>query len=149
VGVGFDSPMSERFIVGVEANFDLSSTKRCGAIVGGDRGCAKVKRDFDVGGRIGAVISPMVMIYAKAAYANGKARVTYDDGAGTLLSGSDSKDGLRLGGGIEFAFGTNLYGKVEYRYTNYSNANFTDGVNAISIDVDRNQVVGGLGIRFK
>jgi outer membrane immunogenic protein len=149
VGVGFDAPMGGQFIVGVEANFDLSSTKRCGEILGGDRGCAKVKRDYDVGGRLGLILSPMAMIYAKAAYANGKARVTYDDGAGGTFAGSKSKGGVRVGAGVEFAFATNLYGKVEYRYTNYQNVRFTDGTAALSIDVDRNQVVGGLGIRFR
>ena len=38
--------------------------------------------------------------------------------------------------GLEQGLGSNVYAKVEYRYTNYQ-----DGLS-------RNQVVGGIGIRF-
>lgn len=147
VGVGYDMPVGGSFIAGVEGGFDMSTVKRCGEVFGGDRGCAKVKRDWEVGARLGSVINPTTMFYVKGGYANGKASVSYDDGAGFTFSGSDSQGGIRGGAGVEMSFGR-AYAKVEYRYTDYKTLRLTDGVNTVGISVDRHQVVGGLGVRF-
>lgn len=87
-----------------------------------------VARDLYVGGRVGVVMGPMAMLYAKAGYTN--ARISTDG------FGGDNGDGVRVGAGLEYQLGRQLFVKGEYRYSNYEG------------DVERHQVVGGLGIRF-
>ena len=62
-------------------------------------------------------------------------------------------DGYRLGAGIEYALDTNTFAKVEYRYSNYSDAELDfEGdiadVDVGEIDTDRHQVMVGFGYRF-
>lgn len=108
------------------------------------------------GGRIGAVTGAN-LFYAKAGYA----RATIDlDIEGTVdgEAGSDQADfnfsGLRLGVGYERSFGS-AYGKIEYRYTNYSDADAEYDGETIDLesafgefDAERHQIVAGVGVRF-
>jgi outer membrane immunogenic protein len=61
-------------------------------------------------------------------------------------------DGWRVGAGVEKAFGKNTYGKLEYRYSNYSNGRLTFANGATTsnfdVDTDKHQIVAGFGIRF-
>jgi outer membrane immunogenic protein len=89
------------------------------------------------------------MIYAKGGYTNAKFNARYADATGTVFTQGRTADGYRLGAGIEQKF--NLFGpsgfiKAEYRYSNYKNLDV--GANDVNIDVDRHQVVVGLGVRF-
>ncbi len=83
----------------------------------------------------------------------------YDIGVGGTMVGVEAElrenfelDGWRLGAGIEQAIGTNSYAKLEYRYSNYLNANFEYSNGAITedfdIDTDRHQIAVGVGFRF-
>lgn len=139
-GIGYDV-QSRGAVFGVEAEATDSTVDECVADVDitGDELCAELGRDLYVGGRVGAAVSPNLLLYGKAGYSNARARVDYEDGtAGTALDVSEGRnlDGLRVGGGLEFALGTNSYAKTEYRYSNYE-----DGF-------DRHQVVAGFGFRF-
>jgi outer membrane immunogenic protein len=49
----------------------------------------------------------------------------------------DDLDGFRLKAGAELGVARNVFVRAEYRYSNYDEA-----------DLDRHQVVGGIGIRF-
>lgn len=93
----------------------------------GDAG-VEAGRDLYAGGRIGAVVSPNVLIYAKAGYTNARASVT---GLGGV-----NFDGIRAGAGVEILVGKNFSIRGEYRYSNYE-----DGLS-------RNQGLIGLGFRF-
>lgn len=121
------------FLYGVGLGYDLRAG---GAIVGlegelsdstASRAGIDATRDIYVGGRIGVPISPSVLAYVKAGYSN--ARI---EGAGLDRNG----DGVRVGAGLEYDLGNKLFAKAEYRYTNYEQ------------DVERHQVLGGIGIRF-
>lgn len=89
-------------------------------------------RDLYAGGRIGTVIGGSNLLYAKAGYTN--ARYTLS-GAGTGTFAHGDLDGVRVGAGIEHDIGP-AFLKAEYRYSNYEQG------------VTRNQVVGGVGLRF-
>ena len=72
----------------------------------------------------------------------------------TELDSSLDTDGFRLGAGVEQAIGEQGFVKLEYRYSNYSEAEIdfedpaiNDG-NRVDIDLDRHQVVAGFGVRF-
>lgn len=141
VGIGFDANLGG-VVAGAEVELSESSADfdfDDGDIaLGLDAG-----RDIYVGGRLGIVASPNIMVYGKAGYTNLKLEGDASDGFDSL-SGSDELDGYRLGAGAEFLFGPNSYGKLEYRYSNYGNY----GDDRFEIDVDRHQIVAGVGFRF-
>jgi outer membrane immunogenic protein len=106
-------------VFGIELEAAESTTEDAGVEAG---------RDLYAGARIGAVVSPTVLIYAKAGYTNARASVS---GLGGV-----NFDGFRAGAGVEFMIGTNLSMRAEYRYSNYES------------DLSRNQGLLGLGFRF-
>ena len=108
-------------------------------------------RDIYVGVRAGVLASPTTLIYAKGGYTNARLNVLASDGT-TELDENFELDGWRLGAGVEKAIGTNTFAKLEYRYSNYSSANFEFDNGAVTdnfdIDTDRHQIVAGVGFRF-
>jgi outer membrane immunogenic protein len=149
-GIGYDMPVGDGWIVGIQGNFDFSDNKKCEPVFGDDEACFKVKRDLEAGARIGRVMSERFLLYVSGGYVNGKAKVTYVDDldASNNFTFSDKRDGYRVAVGSEVAFGMNLYGKVEYRYTNYNDYEVSAGTESLRLGFDRHQVLGGLGIRF-
>lgn len=126
---------------------------------------ANVGRDLYVGARVGFKVSPQTVLYAKGGYTNTKmnAVVTDNDPADPedyAVSAHETIDGYRIGAGIEYAlpgdtigFGSGAFAKLEYRYSNYddlslNNEGFFTGDNVVGIDLDRHQVVAGVGVRF-
>jgi outer membrane immunogenic protein len=105
-------------VIGADAEITGATTKE---------DAVKAGRDLYVGGRAGFVVGGSTLIYGKAGYTN--ARVSFNgDGV--------NNDGYRLGAGVERNFGR-FFGKVEYRYSRYE-----------KIDLNRDQVVAGVGVRF-
>jgi outer membrane immunogenic protein len=138
VGVGYDFQMGGA-VAGVEAEISDSTVDECidDIDVAGDELCVQSGRDIYVGGRVGGLVTPRTLIYAKAGYVNGRVNVEYD-APGTANDEDDGAnlDGVRVGAGAEFALGPNSYTKAEYRYSNYE-AGF-----------DKHQGVVGFGFRF-
>jgi outer membrane immunogenic protein len=115
--IGYDLQRGH-VVFGAEGEVTGSSVEDSGVRAG---------RDLYAGGRVGFVVGDSTLIYGKGGYTN--ARVTFG-GAGANF------DGYRVGGGVEHDFGR-FYGKVEYRYSRYDDA-----------ELNRDQVVAGVGIRF-
>lgn len=113
-------------VFGIEAEAAESTTGEC---AGTD--CVEASRDLYIGGRVGAVVSPNVLLYAKAGYTNARVEVT----SGGITDGANA-DGIRGGGGVEFLIGRNFSIRGEYRYSNYE------------AGLSRHQGVVGLGFRF-
>ena len=90
--VGFDVPIGNRLIAGVEANVD---------------NVFQDERTIGASARLGYAINSATLIYGKAGYSN------YQDVFSRKL------DGLRVGGGLEFTLGKNAFVKGEYRYTDF------------------------------
>lgn len=164
-----DDQNVDGFLYGVEAGYDIGVG---GAVVGVEAelsdSTGKVEaqstdpnffgfgevgtgRDIYVGLRAGVLASPSTLIYAKGGYTNARLNVLATDGT-TELRENFELDGWRIGAGVEKAIGTNAYAKLEYRYSNYSNANFEYDNGTITedfeIDTDRHQVAVGVGFRF-
>ena len=123
---GFDFQRNN-VVFGIEAEAAESTTEDCSAGV-----CVDASRDLYVGGRVGGVVSDVVLVYVKAGYTN--ARALFDEG--TPFEDSTTLDGIRGGVGVEWATGTPLSVRIEYRYSNYE------------ADTSRHQGVLGLGLRF-
>ena len=105
-------------VIGADAEITGSTTEETGVSAG---------RDLYAGARLGVVVPGSNLVYGKGGYTN--ARVSF---AGT----GENYDGYRLGAGVERNFGK-FYGKIEYRYSRYE-----------EVDLNRDQVVAGVGIRF-
>jgi len=140
--VGYDVPVS-RILLGVEAEIGGSTTdtRTDDLIVAGDRLRLDAGRDLYVGGRVGFPISDLALGYLKAGYTNAQIDVRYDAG-NTRVSDDAKLDGFRLGAGLEYRLAGQTFVKGEYRYSNYSR------VEGYDTDVDRHQVLAGLGLRF-
>jgi outer membrane immunogenic protein len=138
--VGYDFQIGG-VVLGIEGEASDSTVDECVSNVDliGDRLCVDARRDLYAGGRIGAAVSPSVLVYGKAGYTNARVSLDYEDGtAGTAADFSEGEnlDGVRVGAGIQLAIGSNSYVKTEYRYSNYEQ------------NIERHQVVAGFGFRF-
>lgn len=149
IGAGFDFQLGGA-IAGIEGEVSDSTTKiRSNNLVTvGDSVRVDTDRDLYVGGRLGVAVTPNTMIYAKGGYTNLRLESNFNSGT-TNTQSANTLDGYRIGAGVESKF--NLFGpsgfaKVEYRYSNYQNLDTTAG--DVDIDLDRHQVVLGLGVRF-
>jgi len=136
--VGYDI-QSGKAVFGIEGEAIGASTKYCIAPTATTRFCDKAGRDLYVGGRLGYVVGGKTMVYAKGGYTNARDSVTYTDSVTPANNsrGAGNQDGWRAGAGVETRIGTNLVAKAEYRYSNYSDS-----------DYSRHQGVVGLGFRF-
>lgn len=154
IGIGYDVPVGGA-ILGIEGEWtDSTAGESDDAPFGpGSSASFEAERDFYVGARVGVPVSPQALLYARGGYTNARFGLDAEDGAGFAQDFDASLDGFRVGAGIEYLLGGNVYGKVEYRYSNYSdlevdvadtNINFDD----FDVNTDRHQVVAGVGIRF-
>lgn len=150
IAAGYDFRLSPGAYFGVEGGYEMADNERCEEIFGGDEGCFSLKRNWFAGVRGGTRLSASTMFYGGAAYVNGKARISYVDPAfpADNFTESDDRDGYRLSLGLENRFGGNVFGKLEYRYSNYSNYELQDGTESYALGFQRHQVVAGVGVRF-
>ena len=155
-GAGYDIDLGS-VVIGPEAEFTWSSAKTefdAGDAENFGLGNVSSDRDLYLGARVGAKMGDRALVYAKGGYTNAKynLRLPLAVGGGELERDIDT-DGFRLGAGVEYAFSQNAFAKLEYRYSNYSSAEIDfegDRVDTedFDIDVDRHQVVAGVGLRF-
>lgn len=158
VGVGYDFDLGG-VVAGVEAEYSDSSGKQeSDESLDGIAFTSRVAtgRDIYVGARLGYAVTPRTLLYAKGGYTNTSIEAgfrTNDD----RFEFDTNADGWRLGAGIEQLFGPNAYGKLEYRYSNYTNLDFSDDFDLgnfesedfdTDINLDRHQVVAAFGVRF-
>jgi outer membrane immunogenic protein len=138
IGLGYDFAITPKMELGVNLSADLASTEGCesSAIVANDRACFDAKRDLAAALRLGYKVSEQGTIYALAGYTNARFRAAYTTPAGVTTRDSANFDGFRLGAGYQHDFGEKLYGKVEYRYSNYEG------------NIERHQALLGLGVKF-
>ena len=143
--LGYDRQFGAGF-AGAYVGAELSRARQCGELFGEDELCTKMDRNFTVGARLGVIAADGVAFYAKGGYSNGRLKTTYEDFEGILddESLSNTRGGFHLGGGMEIAATQNVYVRGEYVMTNYNDAS----VDGITADIDRDQFILGVGMRF-
>ncbi|MDV3457761.1 outer membrane beta-barrel protein [Sphingomonas sp. HF-S4] len=153
VEAGYDIPLGGA-ILGIEGEFSGSTAKVTTDTSDPNYfgyGRVKAGRDIYVGARLGFEAAPGTLVYAKGGYTNARLNVTADNGT-TTRDENFQLDGWRVGAGVEKSIGRNTYAKVEYRYSNYTNADFQFANGTVTdtfdVDTDRHQVVAGVGFRF-
>ena len=142
---GYDLPIGDKLVAGAFGSYALSTAKDC---VGGV-GCVKSGRQIEGGARLGLkALDGKALVYAKGAYVNGQIRADLFDGT-DLIKGHANRDGWRAGAGVEYAVSSHAYVKAEYDYTRFKSFDADDlGVTDTSLRYDRNQLLGGFGVRF-
>ena len=161
IGAGYDIALGG-VVVGVEGEFAKSTART--SINDGDLedlgfgASFDTGRDLYLGARVGAVVGPNMLVYAKGGYTNARYNLLAEDGVTEIETNLDL-DGFRVGAGAEYALNRNSFIKLEYRYSNYSEGEF-DFVNndffdddtgesgRFDADLDRHQVMIGAGFRF-
>jgi outer membrane immunogenic protein len=138
VGLGYDIAVSPKLELGLDLSADLASTEGCetSAIVANDRACFDARRDLAAAIRLGYKVSDKGTLYALAGYTNARFRAAYTTPANVTTRDSANFDGFRVGAGYQHAFGDKVYGKIEYRYSNYEG------------DIERHQGLIGVGVKF-
>jgi outer membrane immunogenic protein len=154
VQLGYDVDLGG-VVIGAEAEYSDSTAEvevAQGDVENFGFGNVETGRDLYFGARVGAKVGPDAMIYAKGGYTNAKYNVRSSDGTTEFNQDLDT-DGYRIGAGAEYALSDNAFVKLEYRYSNYSEAEVDfegDAADtpAFDIDTDRHQVMAGVGFRF-
>lgn len=154
VGAGYDVDLGG-IVVGAEAELTDSTAKtkfENGDFEGFGFGNVSQGRDIYLGARVGAKVTPKVLLYVKGGYTNSRLNIRSNDGT-TEFNEKVDLDGWRAGAGAELALSNNVYTKLEYRYSNYNKGEIDfDGTlpdsDRFSVDTDRHQVVAGVGMRF-
>lgn len=154
IGAGYDFDAGG-VVLGLEAEY-AGSTAKVEQVTGDTEqfglGTVKAGRDLYLGGRIGVKANDDLLVYAKGGYTNATFDVLSRDGDTEYRADIDT-DGFRAGAGLEYAMSGNTFAKVEYRYSNYSDAELdyegdAPDVDLGEIDLDRHQVMAGFGMRF-
>ena len=153
-GIGFDAALGNKVVVGAEGELTYSTADadNDGVPNSFNLGQVKAGRDIYVGARAGFIVGEKMLVYAKGGYTNARFNLVGTDGTVSLDQRLDT-DGWRIGAGVETAITQNAFAKIEYRYSNYKEAEFdfngqTPDSSRFRIDTDRHQVVASLGLRF-
>lgn len=127
--VGFDL-RAKKVTFGPYALYEASSVSLCD---GSD--CLKENGNLGVGGRIGFIVSPKVVIYAKAGYAH----ISFKASSGGA-SANANKDGVQGALGVDVNVTKNVYLMGEFNYADYGSF--------YGINLQRRHVAAGVGVRF-
>ena len=153
VGAGYDFSTGGA-VFGVEGEYMWSEAKSrysTANFTGYGIDEVSARNDLYVGARAGILASPSMLVYVKGGYTNARLSVVTTDNL-TNVADKAHLDGWRVGAGVEKAFGNNLFVKGEYRYSNYEKAKFEapSGLQSdrFDVDLDRHQLVVGVGYRF-
>ena len=160
--LGYDYDLGSA-VIGIEGEF-MESTGEQGSdeIISAPFGYrVDLSRDIYIGARIGYKVTPSTLLYAKGGYSSTRIEAAFEDQLATdgfdfNLTRDESVDGFRVGAGVEHllgdvGLGANSYVKLEYRFSKYDDLSFDDEIfanNTVDIDLDRHQVIAGIGIRF-
>ena len=115
-----------------------------------DQAGAKKGKEWSIGGRAGALLSPDTMVYGLFAYTEADFDHNVSDVFINLTPGTETVSGYTFGGGIEHALNNNVFLGVEGTYTNFDTFNIEDDISCERIVVDPSElrVMGTLKIKF-
>lgn len=144
--VGFDIEAG-RLAFGAYAGIDESKNEEPTPLFGVN---FETGRNITAGGRLGYVITPNTLLYAKGGYSNTRVRPNFVAGATATqiaaFNGFDrSRNGFHFGGGAEFAVRDGLYGRLDYAHHIYED--FDVNVNN-EFSMRRNHFTAAIGFRF-
>ncbi len=129
-------PGLDRAIVGLEGSFAFNDGD--GRLSGGgDRLSIASRNTYDISGRAGYEIKDSVLLYGRV----GWARTSF---SGLEPTGRSRLDGIRFGGGAEYAITDNMALRTEFTRTDYERKRSGDR----RFDTGQNRLTLGVGYRF-
>ena len=129
-------PGFNRTVVGLEGSFAFNDAD--GQVSGGgDRIAIASRHSYDISGRAGYEVTDDVLLYGRLGWARTKF-------SGLEPSGRTSLDGIRFGGGAEYAVSDNIALRTEFTRTDYERKRSGDR----RFDTAQNRLTLGIGYRF-
>ncbi|MEL1250638.1 outer membrane protein [Aurantiacibacter gilvus] len=152
--VGYDMQVGQSLVLGLEGEWLESEASTDFDTTGfGNFGVGNISagRDLYVGARVGTPVTDSTLLYAMGGYTNARFDLLATDNTTDVETDVDL-DGWRIGGGLEQQLSDNVFVRGEYRYSNYEEGEVEapSGLESdrFDVDVDRHQVLVGLGYRF-
>ncbi len=150
-----------RFVVGVEGDCQwsnlignsqtLAPIGAAGALLGGPFTISTTVKDYgSIRGRLGVAFDRF-LVFGTGGWALADPSVSYALlGSAPFVTNGGNSHGWTTGGGVDYAFTNNVFGRIEYRYTNLETSSFVnvpinsaDGGNRVPISDVR------VGIAYK
>ena len=154
VQVGVDKQVGEKIVIGAFADYDFyadsdgsfampwNMRQRDWALIGSLSGNVELEKVWSVGGRIGALLTPQMLLYGMGGYTqaslDGNVVMVAGDSRGvdTLsVSFPDELRGYFVGVGGEYKFENNMSLKVEYRYSKFDGDSASVSNNFVTYDL--------------
>lgn len=136
--VGYNFDTGGGIVAGVEGDIGYSG-------INGDDDGVEVKNGVDgsLRARLGYTITPDALVYATA---GGAAKhMTVEEGGD---KDSANMLGWTAGVGTDIKITSNVFGRAEYRYTDYGSKSFETGSGTRDVDSSDHRVVFGVGMQF-
>lgn len=167
---GYDRQLSNKWVVGVEADLNASDVEGRVSVGGDAAGGVTGELEADVGsevdyfgtlrGRLGYAYSADLMPYVTAGWAYGDVNSEYNvavtSGGAPVFAASDSlssnQDGWTVGAGLEYRLSDSLTFKTEYLYVDLGSYNLIDisgGGDFATVDVDTKFHVARVGVNYR
>jgi len=154
IQVGVDKQIGQKFVIGAFADYDFYAdsdgsfampwniSQRDWALTGSLSGNVELEKVWSVGGRIGALLTPKMLLYGMGGYTqatlDGNVVLVAGDSRGTdtlSLSFPDELRGYFVGVGGEYKFENNMSFKVEYRYSKFDSDSASVSNNFVTYDL--------------
>lgn len=141
INAGYDLGLGSAF-VGVEGELSTSSgSTQFPSTFTGARDSLDANGQYYLGARAGVSLTPGIAAYGKIGYTSLDTKAFTS--AGSLDDVKENAGGLRYGGGVQVDLPGPLEARLEYRRSRYKDA--FDGTYG---DLNTDQVVAGVGVRF-
>jgi outer membrane immunogenic protein len=128
----------DNFVVGAEGDLGYSGVDGSNAgtnVEGGIEGSLRA--------RLGYAVSPNILLYVTGGGAGRS--VELQQGG---VSDRNTLLGWTAGAGTDIKITENVFGRVEYRYTDFGSENFTTGAGTRGASASDNRIVFGIGMQF-
>ncbi|MCS4242617.1 outer membrane immunogenic protein [Rhizobium sp. BIGb0125] len=146
--VGYNHQMDNNWVLGIEGDFEKNWGDDSLALgFGGPSINYGLDWQGSVRGRVGYAVD-RALIYGTAGWAIGRG---FAEVPGFVAEQKETFNGFTVGAGVDYAFTDNVFGRVEYRYTNFGDKDFTFGGlggGTVNSDLDQHAIRIGLGIKF-
>lgn len=135
---GYNWDTGQGIVAGVEGDIGYNGVE-------GDNAGTTVKGGVDgsVRARVGYTVTPDILAYVTAGGA-GK-HMSVEEGG---VKDSETMLGWTAGAGADVNFTEKLFGRLEYRYSDYGSETFQTGSGSRDVDASDHRVQLGLGIHF-
>lgn len=146
--LGYDKKISPQVVVGGEVSLtdQTHDTDVSDALRNNYR--LNFGRTVNATARVGYLVRPDTLVYARAGYSN--ARFDLRD---TIGASAQNRDGYTVGAGVEKAITSSVSARLEYNYSDYGSKSFRDvaydvGADSVRGQSRRNAVLAGLNYHF-